>query len=345
MESAHAHRKDEHLSLAEAEFRRHAPVSSLHQVRIIHQGLPETKVANVDLTVDDPIFNFKTPFYIEAITGGSQKTGKINAQLATAAKETGLAMAVGSQSVALKDENAIDTFKVVREINPDGFVMANIGAGHTAAHAQEVVDMIGANALEVHINVAQEVVMPEGDREYIWQDELANIIQTVSVPVIIKEVGFGMAKETIGQLRDLGAQYINLGGRSGTNFAVIEDRRNRAMTAEHGYLYDWGQTTAESLLEAQLVADAPTILATGGIQDPLDVLKAQILGAKAVGVAGHFLHTVLNEGTEGVITEIQRWQNHLAKLYAMVGAERQADLQHVQTVLSPELKNYIDQRR
>lgn len=345
MESAHAHRKDEHLALAEAEFRRNAPTSSLHDVRIIHRGLPETRVADVDLSVMDPYFNFTTPFYIEAMTGGSQKTGKVNAQLATAAKETGLAMAVGSQSVALKDPEAIATFKSVREINPDGFVMANIGAGHTAEHAQQVVDMIQANALEVHINVAQEVVMPEGDREYIWAEELQRIIETVSVPVIIKEVGFGMSQETIAQIRDLGAQYVNLGGRSGTNFAVIEDRRNREMTAAHGYLYDWGQTTAESLLEAQLVENAPTVFATGGIQDPLDVMKAQILGAKAVGVAGHFLHTVLNEGTDGLITEITRWQNHLAKLYAMVGATNQADLANVKTVLSPELKNYIDQRR
>ena len=94
-----------------------------------------------------------------------------------------------------------------------------------------------------------------------------------------------------------------------------------------------------------MVENAPTVFATGGIQDPLDVMKAQILGAKAVGVAGHFLHTVLNEGTDGLITEITRWQNHLAKLYAMFGGTNQADLSNVKTVLSPELKYYIDQSR
>lgn len=345
MESAHAHRKDEHLALAESEFRRQTPISSLKQVRLIHQGLPEISVADVDLTVQDAALKMTTPFYIEAMTGGSIKTGRINEQLAQAAKETGLAMAVGSQSVALKDPAAIASFKTVRQINPDGFIMANIGAGHSVEHALQVIDMLNADALEVHINVTQEIVMPEGDRTFYWQDDLAAIIQQSPVPVIVKEVGFGMAKETIQQLKQLGAQYINLGGRSGTNFAVIEDRRNRELGTTHEYLYDWGQTTAESLLEAQFVPDAPTILATGGIQDPLDILKAQVMGAKAVGVAGHFLHTVLSDGTDGLITEITQWQDHLTKLMAMVGARTQNDLTNVATVLSPELANYKQQRQ
>ena len=344
MESAHSHRKDEHLALAEAQQRQTTLVSSLDQVRIIPNGLPESSVAKVNLTSPDSKFPFETPFYIEAMTGGSRKTGSINEKLALAARETNIAMAVGSQSIALKDPSVAETFTIARKTNPTGFLIANIGAGHNLTDAQAAIDMIDANALEVHINVAQEIVMPEGDRDFIWQAELAEIIQKVSVPVIIKEVGFGMSQQTIQTLADLGAQYINLGGRSGTNFARIEDRRNRELEAEHAYLYDWGLTTAESLLEAQKIVQRPTIFATGGIQSPLDVLKAQILGARAVGVAGHFLHTILTTDTAGLISEIERWQNHLAKLYALTGAEDYSDLANVEYVLSSELLNFAQQR-
>lgn len=345
MESAHAHRKDEHLALAEAEYRRQQPISSLEQVRLIHQSLPEIKISDVSTTIRDAKFNFATPFYIEAMTGGSTRTGRINEQLAEAAKETGVAMAVGSQSVALKDPQAIKTFTIARKVNPDGFIMANIGAGHTAQSAQQVVEMIGANALEVHVNVAQEVVMPEGDQNFLWLDNIIDIIQTVSVPVIIKEVGFGMDAATIKKLYDCGAKYVNLGGRSGTNFAVIENRRYREKDFNYDFLYDWGQTTAESLLEAQSLKQKPTIFATGGIQNPLDILKAQILGAKAVGIAGHFLHTTLQDGTAGLVNEITHWQQQLTELYALVGARSADDLVNVPYVLSTELQNYKNQRK
>ncbi len=344
MESAHAHRKDEHLSVAELEMRQRPYNSSLNGVRLLHNALPESRVADVDLTVHDKNFPFTTPFYIEAMTGGSQKTGRINAKLAEVAKETGLAMAVGSQSVALKDTEAIATFTIARDINPDGFMIANIGAGHPVQHAQTVVDMIGANALEVHVNAAQEIVMAEGDREFMWLDNLADIVAKVAVPVIVKEVGFGMRQETIATLHAIGVRYVNIGGRSGTNFARIEDRRNRTDDHQHAYLYDWGQTTAESLLEARALTEKPTIFATGGIQTPLDVVKAQVLGAKAVGVAGHFLHTVMNEDTSGLITEVTRWQNHLAKIYALLGVRSQAELLQVPYLLDPELLNYANQR-
>ncbi|QDJ58844.1 type 2 isopentenyl-diphosphate Delta-isomerase [Weissella hellenica] len=344
MESAHAHRKDEHLALSEAEYRQQQPVSSLKQVRLIHNSLPEINIADVSLAVRDEKFNFTTPFYIEAMTGGSNRTGKINQQLAQVARQTGIAMAVGSQSVALKDSDAIESFTVARQTNPDGFIMANIGAGHHAKAAQQVVDMIGANALEVHLNVPQEIVMPEGDAEFIWLDNIADIIQTVNVPVIIKEVGFGMSAETIQTLYNMGAEYVNIGGRSGTNFVVIEDRRNREQHKSFDFLYDWGQTTAESLLEAQSLTKAPIIFATGGVQDPLDILKAQIMGAKAVGVAGHFLHTVLQAGPEGLVDEILNWQRQLKKLYALVGAKSADDLANVPYILSSELLNYKDQR-
>jgi len=344
MDSQHTHRKDEHLALAEALYRQQAPVSSLDGVRLIHRPFSETSISKVDLSWHDGPFNWEFPFYIEAMTGGTDRTNKINAQLAEAAAKTGIAMAVGSESIAIKDPSAREGFEALRKINPDGFMMANIGAGNNLSAAKQAVEILGANALEYHVNVAQELIMPEGDRSFYWLDDLADIRANLDVPVIVKEVGFGFDHDTLNHLADMGIHYVSLGGRGGTNFAKIEDRRNRQNPNEHAYLADWGQTTAETLLEAQGVSSTLTTFATGGMQTPLDVLKAQVLGARTVGVAGHFLHILMNADVDTLVTEINQWKNHLAKLYTLVGASSYKDLSKVPYILDVELKNYVDQR-
>ena len=344
MDSQHMHRKDEHLALAEALYRQQAPVSSLNGVRLIHRPFPETSVEAVDLSWQSSDFNWEFPFYIEAMTGGTPRTNEINAQLAQAAAETGIAMAVGSESIAVKDSSRRDGFEALRQINPNGFMMANIGAGNKLDAAKQAVDMLGANALEYHVNAAQELIMPEGDRSFYWLDDLANIKANLDVPVIVKEVGFGFDNATLNALADMGINYVSLGGRGGTNFAKIEDRRNRVTPNEHAYLADWGQTTAETLLEARSIPESLTTFATGGMQSPLDVLKAQVLGARTVGVAGHFLHILMNNDVETLVTEINQWKSHLSKLYTLVGAQQYNDLAKVPFVLDIELKNYAEQR-
>lgn len=343
MESAHAHRKDEHLAITEANIRKSGLKANFDDVRIIHHGLPELNVIDTDISVILPDFKLDTPFYIEAMTGGSERTGKINAQLANVAKATDIAMAVGSESIALKDSAAYKSFEIVRKINPDGFIMANISAGKSAKDAQFAVDLINANALEVHINTAQEIVMPEGDREFKWLDNIADMVANLSVPVIVKEVGFGISQTTLLQLDKIGVKYVNVGGRGGTNFAAIENQRNR--NEDYSYLLDWGQTTLESLIEGQLVDTQINLFATGGVNNPLDIIKAQMMGAKMVGIAGHFLHTLLNQDEAGLLQEIITWQKHLHELYALVGAKNQADLTNLDYVLSSELLNYKTQRQ
>ena len=303
--------------------------------------MPEIAVDNVDLSTHFAGLTLSTPFYIEAMTGGSERTGHINAKLAEIAAATGLAMAVGSQSIALKEPAAASTFTIVRKVNPHGQIFANIGAGHSLDDAQRLVDMVAADALELHINSAQELIMPEGDRDLRWRDHITEIVNGLSVPVIVKEVGFGMSQETINTLKQMGVQYINVSGRGGTNFARIENERRHHQ--ELSYLSNWGQTTVQSLLEAHAVSNMQ-IAASGGVRTPLDVLKALILGANAVGVAGHFLRVLMTHDEETLHTYIKDWQSDLRLLYALTGSHTTADLRTVKTVLSPALMNYCQQR-
>lgn len=336
-QSQQSHRKDEHVFLAEKFFQAES-AAGFEQVRLLHDALPETTVA--DASVKPALFNWQWPFFINAMTGGSKQTGEYNRQLATIAAHTGLAMATGSQAVALKEPALAATFKVVRDVDPTGFVIANVGADKTVAQAQRAIDMIQADALELHLNAVQELVMPEGDRDFHWLTNIHTLVLASPVPVIVKEVGFGMTRETLSKLHDVGVQYVDVGGRGGTNFARIEGVRRQ----DHQYdaLDAFGQSTVESLLEAQ--GSGLTLIATGGVRSPLDVLKALRLGASAVGISGLVLHWLIQEGQAAAEAHLREWQQALPALLALLGATDLKALAQVPVVLSPALASYAAQR-
>ncbi|WP_204120778.1 MULTISPECIES: type 2 isopentenyl-diphosphate Delta-isomerase [Levilactobacillus] len=336
----HAHRKDEHLSLAE-KFYQPIAASQFDQLRFVHQSLPEMAKADVNLQTQLGPLTLPVPLMIEAMTGGSPRTGQVNAQLGRIAAATGMPVASGSQSIALQDASTADTFTPLRENNPDGLVFANIGAGHTVAQAQAAVDMLAANALEIHVNTAQEIVMPEGDRSFHWLDGIGETVAALDVPVIVKEVGFGMAHETLDQLAGVGVQLVDLGGRGGTNFVQIENFRRPAK--ELSYLDGWGQSTVESLLEARQVPQLQSI-ATGGIRQPLDAAKALALGARVVGSAGHILHSLIKTDEETTTQLLLDWQEGLRDILTLLGCCNLAALREQQLLLSPELMSYRQQR-
>lgn len=339
MISKHSHRKDEHVSLAEKFY---SPRHTFEDIKFVHQSLPKYSLADIDLSTTIGPLKLAVPFYIEAISGGSPRTKDINAQLATIAQATGLAMAVGSQSVALSDPDLADTFKIVRKNNPAGLIFANIGGNHSVEDAKQAVEMIDADALEIHVNVAQELIMPEGDRQFHFQKNIQEIVNALTVPVIIKEVGFGMSRETIAELLKLGVRYVNVSGHGGTNFATIENfrRPDKSMT----YLADWGLSTPESLLESRSYQNQLTVLASGGVQTPLDIAKCLALGSSAVGIAGQFLHMVIHEDTPAIIDKINGWKQGLKAIMMMTNSKTVSALQDAALVLSPELISYQHQR-
>ncbi len=339
MTSRHAHRKDEHVSLAEKFYQ---PTGPFDQLRFIHQSLPKYSLSELDFSTQIGSLQLATPFYIEAISGGSERTKAINQKLATVAHKTGLAMAVGSQSIALSDPSLTETFTIVREVNPDGLIFANLGANHSLADAQRAVDMIGADALELHVNVTQELIMPEGDREFAFRDHIRTIVAGLSVPVIIKEVGFGMSQETIADLIDLGVKIVNVSGHGGTNFAEIENFRRPQKDLD--YLKNWGLTTPETLLESRQFQKQLTVLASGGIKTPLDIAKALALGSSAVGIAGTFLHAAIHHDVTEIVEQVNQWRYGLKAIMMMTNSKDLSELQQADLIFSPELIAYAAQR-
>lgn len=319
--SIRSKRKDDHVNLAlkQGEFS-----NDFSLVRIVHQGLPGINYDDVNPSIQLFDRTFDYPFYINAMTGGSMKTLETNRKLALIAKRFNLMMAVGSQHAALDEPELTESFSIVRETYPDGFIIGNVSANATLDRAQKAVDMLSANALGIHINIAQEITMDEGDREFShWENNIRDIVTGLEVPVIVKEVGFGMSEQTVSKLIDFGVKNVDVSGRGGTNFIWIENERSQ--NKRFDYLLDWGISPVESLLMNQSNLSKANILASGGVNNPLDVIKLVILGAQAVGISGYFLRAAQKEESE-MMEEIENFLHEFKLIMLMLGCENIDDL-------------------
>lgn len=342
-------RKKEHLAIAERLYRQSAfERDQFAQVRLLHPVLPETNQAAVhpeQLLFNRPI---AYPIYINAMTGGAADAMVINDKLAQLAAHFNLPMGVGSMSILKQQPELADTFTIVREQNPNGVIFANLGADHAPEFAQEMIDLIHADALQIHLNAAQEFAMPEGDQDFRWIDNLRALQSTVGqqTPLIAKEVGFGMSAASQAALLDLGFNYLDLSGISRTNFIAIEDhRRPTHLVSDY---QDFGLTLIESLLarlslRQTVQKQAALTFASGGIRTPWQAVKAFALGADLVGMSAYFLHLALHHPIEEMITIFQAWLDELNQLLPVFGCTSVADLRQIELIFSPNLISFADQ--
>jgi isopentenyl-diphosphate delta-isomerase len=330
-------RKDDHIQLA---LKQEEEANDFDQIRTKHHAFPELNLASVnpEIHLFDQVFPL--PFYINAMTGGSDQAAIINSRLAQLAKHFRLPIATGSMSTAIKHPSLSKTFTVIRDIYPDGFIIANLGAGQTITQAKQAIEMIRASALQIHVNAVQEAVMPEGDRDFQhWLGKIKTIREGIQQPLIVKEVGFGMSRKTLIQLQKIGVSYVDVAGRGGTNFAVIENHRRQTPYAS---LNHWGLSTVESLLEVEGITNM-TVFASGGIRQPLDAIKALALGAKAVGLSGYFLKLVTQFDHDEAVKQFQLFIDEFKTLMGILGQTHIADLTKIDLIFSPSLLAYKQQ--
>ena len=334
-------RKDEHI-LSALKLEPRPMESGFGDITLVHNALPE--ISEHEVSLDSMLLGrqISAPIIINAITGGGSVPAKINEALAVAARETGLAMAVGSQSVALERPEAEISFRIVRKVNPDGMVLANVGAHVGPEYALRAIDMINADALQVHLNVPQEAAMKEGDRDFRgWTANIASLVHICPVPVIIKEVGFGISREVAQRLHAVGVEHFDVGGRGGTNFISIECIRN---DGRQRALETWGIPTAASLIEIESSDLAATIMATGGLASGLDAAKALALGANAAGIAGAYLKALFEGNTDGLIRRIENMKADLKKVLLMLGVKRPREMKKVPVVISGKTREWLTER-
>ena len=305
--------------------------NGLADVRFVHNPLPDTSLDHISLHTRIGELDLSSPILINAMTGGAGETEALNYAFGEAARAAGVAMAVGSQMAAVRDPALAATYAAARRANPGGVLFANLGSEATADQAKRAVEMIEADALQIHLNVVQELVMPEGDRDFTGAlRRIERIARAVGVPVVVKEVGFGMTAEAAARLFEAGVAAVDCGGSGGTNFAAVENARRDKPIA---WFDDWGISTAASLLEAGAAAPLGSLVGSGGIRTGLEAAKAIALGADAIGVAGAFLRVLREEGTDALVDAIRAMHDELRLVMAAVGARNVAELKRAPVVV------------
>ena len=269
----------------------------LGDVFLEHNALPNLNFDEIDTSIVFGNKQIDFPLFINAMTGGSSLTREINKDLSTLARDFNIPMAVGSQTIALEgDEDAIDSFRIVREIiGEQGVVIGNLSGQASVEEAKRAMDMINADAIQIHLNPAQELVMEEGDREFKGIiDNIEAIVNNIDKPVIVKEIGFGISKDVAEKLYNVGVRYIDISGYGGTNFIEIENLRNQSF--DFTELYSWGIPTAASLINCRKLPNDLKLISSGGIRNSMDIVKSIALGAEVAGISGELLSYVVHGG-------------------------------------------------
>jgi isopentenyl-diphosphate Delta-isomerase len=333
-------RKWDHIRFALQERQNSLPF--FDDIKFIHQSLPDISVSDVRLDHKIGELSLSSPIFINAMTGGGgEKTYRINQELAMIASQMGLAMAVGSQMSALNDKSERFTYEIVRKENPKGILIANLGSEATVENAKAAIDMIEANALQIHLNVIQELTMPDGDRDFSGAlKRIETIVEHVDVPVIVKEVGFGMAKETVQSLISVGVAAVDVGGAGGTNFAEIENKRREKSLP---FFHHWGIPTPVSIIEASTIHQA-SIIGSGGFLSASDLAKGLAIGANAIGFAGHFLRILVENGIDSLNNEVESLHYELKLIMTALGAKSISDLQRAPLMITGETFHWLSQR-
>ena len=346
-------RKDDHIHLAASEI---SQIGSawFEEVFLIHNAAPELDVDEIDVTADFLGVRVNAPFGIGAMTGGTELAGRINSELAKAAEEFGIPIYVGSQRVALVKPEVKWTFEVVKQNAPSVPKVANLGAPQLIEQSEkqlidwaiEAIDMIDAYALAIHLNPAQEAVQPEGEPRFRYVIErIKTIKNSINKPIIVKEVGNGISKEVASRLVGV-ADAIDVGGAGGTSFIAIEGARAEEVGS---YIHkrvaetfkNWGIPTAASICEVKSVFRG-FIVASGGVRNGLDGVKALALGANFFTMSRPFLKAALSGRLRD---EIKTILAEVKTAMFLTGVRRVYELASVPRVYGIFLKNWIEQRR
>lgn len=335
-------RKVEHIKCA-LELEDGPQSTCLEELCLLHNCLPEINPADIDLSVEIFGKRLRLPFFIDAITGSSDAVIEINRQLAQVAQIAGIGLAVGSQYGAVNNNIGLASYEVIREENPNGIVLANLNAHATPEQAQIAVKMLHADALEIHLNVAQELWMSEGDKNYNGLlENMRRIKNYLTVPIIVKETGCGIGLEQYKLLSDLGFSNYDCAGAGGTNFLAIEAKRSN-IQLDKDFL-TWGIPTCWSLLDAQILPPNNVLIASGGIRTSLDIAKAFALGADAVAITNPVLKILVSNGVNLAISYLENLASDLKKFMSLLGVLNPYSLRKIPIIVSGSTRNYIDCR-
>jgi len=306
-------RKADHIKINLEQDVKSAVRTGLERYRFIHEAVPDLNLEDVDLTQE--IFGKKVqaPILISSMTGGTPEAERINLTLAGAAQQAGIGMGLGSQRAAIEHPELVRTFQV-RRVAPDILLLANLGAvqlnyQYSVEDCRRAVDMIEADGLILHLNPLQEALQPEGDTHFMGLlGKIEQVCRQVGVPVVAKEVGWGISEATARRLANAGVSAIDVAGAGGTSWSQVEMYRiqDEHLARVAAAFRDWGIPTADAIQMARRGAPGLLTFASGGLVNGIDIAKCIALGACMGGMAGPFLRAAADiENVVAIIEEIR----------------------------------------
>lgn len=327
-------RKIQHIRIIEDDADADRRKYYFDDIRLTHRALPEVSLPEIDTSVTFLGKPLRFPLLISSMTGGDHElTRTVNRHLAEAAETTGIAMGVGSQRVMFTHPEAQASF-ALRDWAPTTPLCANLGAvqlnyGFGLDQCQAAIDVVGADALFLHLNPLQEAIQPEGNTAFAGlADRIEALVPALSTPIIIKEVGAGISLADAQRLQAAGIRYIDVAGAGGLSWSRIEHHRRAAVTDDGlGLLFqDWGIPTPLALRQLSPLRDRITLIASGGIRSGLDMAKAIVLGASLCGLASPFLRPAMTS-TQAVIQVIEQLEREFRTAMFLLGAPSVAAMQ------------------
>ncbi len=336
----HEQRKSDHIRInLEEDVNFRQLTTGLEHYHFLHQMLPEVNLDEIDLGVSFLGKRLKAPLLISSMTGGTEQARQINFTLAEAAEQCSIAMGLGSQRAAIENPAVAATFQV-RRVAPNILLLANLGAvqlnyRYTVDHCRRAVDMIEADALILHFNALQEAVQPEGDTNFSGLlAKVEQVCRKLPVPVIAKEVGWGLSEDSARRLAEAGVAAIDVAGSGGTSWSQVEMHRAKTEVRRRvaATFVDWGIPTSEAILNAKRGAPHLPLIASGGLRNGLDMAKCIALGATLAGMAGPFLKAAV-KSLPAVLDEIEIAATELRIAMFGIGVNSVAGLQNTDRLI------------
>ena len=341
-------RKQDHLAIFRA-----GPVdarwatSFLECVHFIPCSLPECALHEIDLSTTYAGHSFRAPLFITGITGGTAEAAEINRTLAAIAEEYGIGFGLGSQRAMVNDASLAMTY-TVRDVAPHAFIAGNIGAVQAARCSSDtvrrLVEVVSADALCIHLNPAQELLQSEGDRDFRGiLPAIERLVRDLPVPVIVKETGAGIARETAVRLRNAGVRYLDVSGVGGTSWTGVEIvRARREKDPQVTAFWDWGIPTAAAVCETRDLG--MEIIASGGIRTGLDAARALAIGAKLAGFASPVLRAFYAGGAAEVRRYIEAVIEGIKRTLLLTGCRSVAGLPSIPRLIKDPLREWLTER-
>jgi len=334
-------RKKDHVDLTLTEGTQYNQSAGFERFHFIHNALPELDFDDISTEAKLLGRTFSFPLFISSMTGGYAEAGAVNAVIAEFCEAENLPFGVGSQRAMLEDESLASTFSVVREKAPSAFICSNIGGSQLIGGLKTnklslLINSIKANAVIVHLNPLQELMQPEGDRDFKGiLDGIEQLVKDADVPVIVKETGAGISEHAARRLLNIGVEVIDVAGAGGTSWAKVENFRTTNNMPNHRF-DEWGIPTVECIQELSKLEWECSfeIIASGGIRSAFDLAKSLCLGAHFSAMAQPVIKSVKNEGYKGLEKLLGEWKQDLKTILLLLGCVSPKDLNpsHLQEI-------------